>query len=296
MKIDVVRALRKAAPYLRMFQGHTFVVKFGGEATRNIEDARGLLEQVGILQQLGIRVVVVHGGGPQATDLAKRLDAHSEFVDGRRVTNSGMLEALILALHGEVRTLLLSAARELGVPAIGLSGVDAGLITARKRPTDKVDYGYVGDIVGVDGSVISDLIECGYLPIVSPLCADPSGQVLNVNADIVASAIAVELGAAKLVLVTGAPGILRDVADPGSLISELDLEELRKLNASGCLKDGMLPKSSAIESALVGGVKRIHIVSYEYPDSLLTEVFTNEGCGTLIVASMKDLEAEETAL
>jgi len=207
-----------------------------------------------------------------------------------------MLEALILALHGEVRTLLLSAARELGVPAIGLSGVDAGLITARKRPTDKVDYGYVGDIVGVDGSVISDLIECGYLPIVSPLCADPSGQVLNVNADIVASAIAVELGAAKLVLVTGAPGILRDVADPGSLISELDLEELRKLNASGCLKDGMLPKSSAIESALVGGVKRIHIVSYEYPDSLLTEVFTNEGCGTLIVASMKDLEAEETAL
>jgi acetylglutamate kinase len=295
MKVDVVPALRKAAPYLRLFQGHTFVVKFGGEATRNIEDARGLLEQVGILQQLGMRIVVVHGGGPQATDLAKRLDAHSEFVDGRRVTNAGMLEAMILALHGEVRTLLLSAARELGVPAIGLSGIDAGLVTARKRAALKVDYGYVGDIVKIDSTVLSDLIDCGYLPIVSPLCADETGQVLNVNADTVASAIAVELGAAKLILVTGVPGILRDISDPGSLISELDLEELKMLSKAGSLKEGMLPKSSAIEMALTGGVKRIHVVSYEYPDSLLTEVFTNEGCGTLIVSNLKDLEGEESA-
>ena len=167
--------------------------------------------------------------------------------------------------------------------AVGLSGIDAGLVTAAKRSATPVDYGFVGDIESVDVSVLRELLEEGCLPIISPLCADASGQVLNVNADSFASALAVALGATKLILVTGVRGVLKDVEDPNSLISVLDMPSLEALSKSGSMKDGMLPKASAIKGALSGGVKRIHVVSYRYPDSILTEIFTNEGCGTMIV-------------
>jgi acetylglutamate kinase len=288
---DTVQGLRMAAPYLRLYQSETFVVKFGGEAVSKPEGAKLLLEQVGVLQSLGIRVVVVHGGGPQATALADRLGAKSQFIDGRRVTDKDMLYALGLALNGEVQTTLLACASTLGVPAVGLSGISAGLIRAEKRPVEKVDFGFVGDIVDVDANVLVDLLEAGYLPIVSSLCVDQDGQCLNVNADTVASQIAVAIGAAKLVLVTGARGILSDPGDPGSLISHMTLSELEALGEAGVLKDGMSPKSAGISAALIGGVKRVHVISYDYPDSILVEVFTNEGCGTLVVEDESELES-----
>lgn len=284
MSETTVAGLRQALPYLRLFSGQTFVVKCGGEAISRREDALRLLEQISILHQLGIHVILVHGGGVQASELAKRLGAESRFIDGRRVTDAGMLEAMILALNGEARTMLLAACRELKLPAIGLSGIDAGLVLASKRPTTgKADFGFVGDLESVNPSALFDLLQAGYLPIVSPLGADAEGQVLNINADVVASAIAVSLSAAKLILVTGVRGILRSLDDPGSLVSHLTLSELEKLESDGTFDGGMLPKATCIRSALSGGVSRVHVISYDFPDSILTEIFTNEGCGTLIV-------------
>ena len=204
------------------------------------------------------------------------------------MTDLAMLEAMTMTLNGSVRTLLLSSARGAGMKAVGLSGIDAGLVMAHKRASSPVDYGYVGDIDSVDPTVLTSLLAEGYLPVVSPLCSDASGQVLNVNADTFASAVAVALGASKLIMVTGVRGVLKDPDDPNSLISVLDLPGLDALDKGGSMKDGMLPKASAIKSALQSSVARIHVVSYRYPDSILTEVFTNEGCGTMIVRDISE--------
>lgn len=293
MPESAVAGLRQAVPYLRLYRGQTFVVKCGGEAILERAARLALLEQISVLHRLGIRVVLVHGGGPQATELASRLQAASRFVDGRRVTDTDMLLTLVLSLNGEANTNLLAACRELDLPAIGVSGIDAGIASARRRPPKgDLDYGYVGDLEGVDPTPLNALLDHGYLPIVSPLCADECGQVLNVNADTVAAALASAMGAAKLILVTGARGILRDKNDPTSLVSEACLDDLDRLEASGALEGGMMPKAASIRSALEGGVPRVHVIGFEFPDCILTEVFTNEGCGTLIVAAAAAREEE----
>lgn len=303
-----VAALRQAVPYIRMFKGKTFVVKVGGAAlpgpparvdgrpSPQAADsaARAVLavvEQVHVLHQVGIRVVLVHGGGPQSTVLSRALGAEPRFVAGRRVTDDVALEVAALVLNGAVNTRLLAACRAVGLPAVGLSGVAAGLLQARRRAPvaaaaggEAVDYGHVGDIVAVDPTVLETLLAAGQVPVVSPLSADESGALLNVNADTVAAALAVALGAEKLLLLTGAPGILERPGDPGSLVSLTDLAGLARLRERGCLGDGMLPKASSIEAALRGGVRGVHILGAEVPDSLLAEIFTNEGVGTLVVA------------
>jgi acetylglutamate kinase len=295
----VVTALRHAAPYIRMYKRKVFVLKAGGEAFTSPRATRALIEQIGILHQVGIRVVVVHGGGPQSTELATRLGHESHFVDGRRVTDENALHVATMVLNGDINTRILAACREIGVPAVGLSGVDAGLIRARKRPLVQredggtVDYGFVGDIDDVDASVIVKQLDSNLVPIVSPLSADDSGTLLNINADTVAAAIARALNAEKLIIATGVPGILEHVEDPRSLISYIDRAGLKKLRDDGNLSAGMLPKAAAIEQALAGGVPRVHVISYAVPDSLLLEVFTNEGTGTLVVNDTKNLSPEE---
>jgi acetylglutamate kinase len=297
----VVTALRHAAPYIRMFKRKVFVLKAGGEAFASAESTRSLIEQIGILHQVGIRIVLVHGGGPQSTALAERLGTQSRFVDGRRITDAPALEVATMVLNGEINTRILAACRSAGVPAIGLSGIDAGLINAGRRPPvaretapeETVDYGFVGDIESVDASVIVNQLDSGFVPVVSPLSADDGGTVLNINADTVAAAIAHALGAQKLILATGAPGILESLDDPRSLISYIDRAGLKRLRDEGRLSDGMLPKVAAIERALGNGVPRVHVISYAVPDSLLLEVFTNEGTGTLVVNDVNLLRPEE---
>src|SRR5690606_6246397 len=195
-------------------------------------------------------------------------------------------------------TKLLTICREHEIDAVGVSGVDAGLITAHKRGPVKVegqmiDYGFVGDIDLVDQSVLKKLLDSGLMPVVSPLSADDKGQLLNINADTVAAAIGAALDAEKLILCTGAPGILEDVADPRSVISFTDLKGLDKLRQSGAIKDGMLPKAKAIEEAIRGGVRRVHVISYDAPDSILTEVSTNDGLGTPLASDVGALSAAE---
>jgi acetylglutamate kinase len=316
-----VAALRQAVPYIRLFKGKTFVVKVGGAALGSDSGGRpsaaeaapramvAVLEQVHVLHQVGIRVVLVHGGGPQSTALSRALGAEPRFVAGRRITDDAALEVATLVLNGAVNTRLLAACRAVGLPAVGLSGVAAGLVLARRRGPVTVaaaaggdggdvssasgltvdagmvvDYGHVGDIESVDPAVLETLLAAGMVPVVSPLSADERGALLNVNADTAAAALAVALRAEKLLLLTGAPGILERPGDPSSLVSLTDLAGLARLRERGCLEDGMLPKASSIEAALRGGVRRVHIVGAAVTDGLLAEVFTNEGAGTLVVA------------
>jgi len=205
-----------------------------------------------------------------------------------------------MVLNGLINTRLLGICRDLNIDAVGISGVDAGLIRAHKRPPvalaangEMVDFGFVGDIDAVDTSVLRKLLDNGLMPVVSPLSADESGTLLNINADTVAAAIGAALSAEKLLLCTGAPGILGSVDDPGSLISYTDLGGLKRLRDEGRIADGMLPKAKAIEQALTGGVRRVHVVSYRSPEGILAEVFTNEGTGTLIVADINALSPAE---
>ncbi len=295
-----IRALKNAAPYIRMYKGKTFVVKAGGGVFADVDSTRVLMEQIAILHYFGVRVVFVHGGGPQLTELSAALGVPTRMVEGRRVTDQKSIDVSAMVLNGLINTRILGICRELNIEAVGVSGVDASLVRAHKRPPVKigssgevVDYGFVGDIDAVDPAALRKLLDNGLMPVVSPLSADDGGVLLNINADTVAAALGAALGAEKLILCTGAPGILGNVADPGSLISYIDLQGLKRLREEGRIADGMLPKAKAIEDAIRGGVRRVHVVSYSAPEGILGEVFTNEGTGTLIVADINALTAAE---
>ncbi|OUU80238.1 MAG: acetylglutamate kinase [Gammaproteobacteria bacterium TMED78] len=296
----VVSALKRAAPYIRMFKGKIFVLKIGGEALLSSKATNLLVEQIGILYDLGIKVILVHGGGPQSTELAKSLGIDSKFIEGRRVTDKKALEISAMVLNGQINTKLLACFRDLAIPAVGISGVDAGLIQAIKRPVvqdDKgvkiKDYGFVGDIQSVEANILFKQLDNGLIPVVSPLSADDKGTLLNINADTVAAAIASAMKAEKLILAMSAPGILEDKNNPKSMISYVDINGLKKLKDEGKLEDGMLPKAKAIELALTSGVPRVHVISYDLADSLLLEIFTNDGTGTLVVNDINILSKAE---
>jgi acetylglutamate kinase len=284
-----------------MYKGKIFVIKAGGAVFADQASARGLIEQVAILHQVGIKVVLVHGGGPQLDNLQNALGVETKMIGGRRVTDAKSIELTAMVLNGLINTRIVAICRQLEIEAIGLSGVDASLIRAHKRPpvpisadsAESVDYGFVGDIDTVNAAVLEKVLEHGLMPVVSPLSADAHGTLLNINADTVAAAIGAALSAEKLVLCTGAPGILERPDDLSSLISYTDVRGLKRLRDQGSLQDGMLPKAGAIEAAIRGGVRRVHVISFKSPDALLAEVFTNEGLGTLIVADVKALSPAE---
>jgi acetylglutamate kinase len=297
-----IAALRHAVPYLALFRGRTFVVKLGGGALAETRALASVVEQAAALHHLGVRVVLVHGGGPQASELARALGLEVRQVAGRRVTDEPTLRVMTMTLNGEANTAVLAACRAAALPAVGVSGVDGGLIVARRRPpvevpgeSAPVDYGLVGDIESVDPRLLCGLLEAGYVPVVSPLAADAHGNLLNLNADGVAGALAVALGAEKLVMMVDTPGLLGDAARPGSLISYVDLAGLAEMRAAGSISGGMLPKARAIEDALTRGVPRAHLISWRSPDALLWEVFSNEGSGTLVVPELAALSPDERA-
>src|ERR1700741_1017567 len=295
-----IRALKSAAPYIRMYKGKTFVVKAGGGVFGDADATRVLIEQIAILHYFGVRVVMVHGGGPQTTEISEALGIPARMVEGRRVTDQKAIDVAAMVLNGLINTRVLAICRDLNIDAVGISGVDAGLVRAHRRPPVKVastgemvDYGFVGDIDGIDTTVLRKLLDNGLMPVVSPLSADDKGVLLNINADTVAAAIGAALDAEKLILCTGAPGILERLEDPTSLVSYTDLRGLKRLRDERRIIDGMLPKAKAIEDAIRGGVRRVHVVSYKSPEGILGEVFTNEGTGTLIVADVNALSPAE---
>jgi len=295
-----IHALRNASPYIRLYKRKVCVVKAGGAVFGDAALTRALIEQIAILHYLGVRVVMVHGGGPQLTELTTALGLSTRIVQGRRITDQKSIDATSMVLNGLINTRILAICRDLEIDAVGLSGVDAGLVRARKRAPmqlngepQPVDFGFVGDIDSIDAGVIRKHLDNGLMPVISPLSADNRGTLLNINADTVAAAIGAALSAEKLILCTGAPGILERVSDLSSVVSYTDLAGLARLRNAGAITDGMLPKAKAIEDALRGGVRRVHVISYSAKDSILTEVFTNEGTGTLIVQDIQALTPAE---
>jgi acetylglutamate kinase len=240
-----------------------------------------------VIHALGARVVVVHGGGPQIDQLQRMLGEEPRMIDGRRVTSAVALRALRLAMAGELNGDLSAALLEQGTPAIGIVAGSCGALVARRRAPMKtsqglVDFGEVGDLTTVDVSTIVSMLDAGRVPVVAPIASDGAGGSLNINADLAAAALAGALGASKLVLVTSAPGILRSVTDPGSLVSALSLAELADLEAAGSFEGGMRVKAQAIRAALDRGVLRVHVVSGLDPEALLVELYTTHGSGTLV--------------
>ncbi len=293
----VVAALRHAAPYIRMYKRKTFVVKAGGEAFLDPVQARGLLEQMAILHQVGIRLVLVHGAGPQSTQRARELGLETRMVQGRRVTDAATLQ-VSAQVNADVRNMIAGICDELGMPTHGLVGAEGPVRATKRPPVDmgadgRVDFGFVGDIDHIDAAMVQTYLDAGTVPVISPLGADADGTVLNINADTVAASLASALHAEKLILATGALGIFEDLADKGTLVSYTDLDGLNRLRDNGSLADGMLPKAKAIEMAIRGGVPRVHVISFAVRDGLLLEIFTNEGIGTLVVRSIEALTAEE---
>ncbi|MGH7582533.1 MAG: acetylglutamate kinase [Gemmatimonadales bacterium] len=296
MTIDSTRGisgLKGALRYVRVYRDHVFVVKLGGDVLADRHTLEQVTEQLALLASLSIRLVVVHGGGPQATALSRRLGHEPTIVAGRRVTDDAALEIVTMVYRGLLSTQLVSALHRSGVQAIGLSGVDAETVTAHRRPPvlindddgieRLVDYGHVGDIDAVDSRALRTLMDARFVPVVSSLAGDGDGNVFNVNADTVAESIAIALQAQKLIFLTGAPGVLRDRNDPATLVTFADPDDLAELIASGALVGGMRPKVEACIRAATGGVERTHIIDGRVPDALLLEVFTGSGCGTMIV-------------
>lgn len=288
-----IAGLKGALRYVRAYRDQTFVVKLGGDVLKDPAILDLVAGQLALLHSLGIRLVVVHGGGPQASELQVRLGQQPQMVAGRRVTDDAALEAVKMAFGGILNTDVVAALRENEIQAVGLTGVDGDLITARRRPPVRVvddagtertvDYGHVGDIAGVDPRVLTTLLDGRFVPVIASLAGDGDGNVYNINADTVAESVAVALRAMKLIFLTAVPGVLRDRADPATLVTFADPDDLTGLMASGALAGGMRPKVEACIRAATGGVERTHIIDGRAPDALLLEVFTGAGIGTMIV-------------
>jgi acetylglutamate kinase len=280
--------LKDAAKYVRVFRNKPFVVKIGGDILADGVLRKSICGQLALLSSFGIPIVIVHGGGPAVDRMCQHLGLATQKIAGRRVTTPEVLEVAKMVLKGGVQMELIADLQDAGLFAVGLSGQDAGLLCARRRPPvvmdgQNVDFGCVGDIQFAEPRVLRVLIDGGYVPVVAPFTVDATQQILNTNADSVASAIAAALKVEKLFFVLKEPGLLSDPENSHSLLPFVDLAKVTELEASGAIQTGMRPKIAAAVSALGAGVTSVHFVSGILPDSILAEVFTNEGSGTMLV-------------
>jgi acetylglutamate kinase len=275
--------LVEALPYIRRFFGTTVVVKYGGNAMVDPDLAARFAEDVVLLQAVGIRTVVVHGGGPQIGDLMSRLGKTPEFRDGLRVTDAETLDIARMVLVGKINRDIVSSINRHGPLAVGLSGEDAGLITAHERSPD---LGFVGDVDDINPAILERLLAENLIPVLSTIGVDLAGQAYNINADSVAGAVAAALGAEKVMYLTDIAGLLRDLDDPSSLITRISAPELRALMNEGVLSGGMIPKITACLDALDRGVGSAHLLDGRLPHVVLLELFTDAGIGTMITRSI----------
>ena len=287
--------LREALPYIQRFKGKTFVVKLSGKATEDRANLASLAEELALLHQVGIHICVVHGGGKQLSDLASAMGVEQTIINGRRVTDDATLEMAKMIFAGKINTDILAALRQRGIQAVGLSGVDGNIVHAERRPPKEilnretgergvVDFGHVGDIVEINSRLLHVLLDQGYLPVISSLGSDSEGTIFNINADTIAAEIAVRLEAEKLILLSDVDGIHLRTGDPETKLSRLSASEVEGLIRDGVATGGMIPKLQSIAELLRRGVRSAHIINGTERNALLSEVFTDEGTGTMIVA------------
>ncbi|OLP16777.1 acetylglutamate kinase [Leptolyngbya sp. 'hensonii'] len=278
-----VRVLSEALPYIQQFAGRTIVLKYGGAAMKDSNLKDKVVRDVVFLSCVGIRPIVVHGGGPEINTWLDKLGIEPQFKDGLRVTDAVTMDVVEMVLVGRVNKELVSLINQAGGRAVGLCGKDGNLITA--RPEGSEGIGFVGEVQNVNIGLLESLVRDGYIPVVSSVAADEMGQAYNINADTVAGEIAAALGAEKLILLTDTAGILENYRDASTLIPKLDIQEARKLIETGIVAGGMIPKVNCCVRSLAQGVKAAHIIDGRIPHALLLEIITDAGIGSMIVAS-----------
>ena len=278
---EQARILVEALPYIREYYGKTILIKYGGAAMVDDRIKSAVCEDIVLMHYVGMRPVLVHGGGPEVSDVMRRLGKEPAFVNGLRVTDAETMEVVEMVLAGKTNKGIVASINGHGGLAVGLSGKDANLIVARKAPGE-VDLGFVGEVEEINPAILESLARDGFIPVISSVAIGRGGESYNINADAVAGDLAWRLGAEKLVLMTDVAGILRDVNDPESIISALTADEAAGLTSSGAVSKGMIPKVDACVAAVKGGVKRAHIVDGRRPRALLMELFTETGVGTMI--------------
>ncbi len=278
-----VRVLSEALPYIQQFTGRTVVVKYGGAAMKDSTLKDKVIRDVVFLACVGLRPVVVHGGGPEINSWLGKLGIEPQFKNGLRVTDAATMDVVEMVLVGRVNKELVSLINRAGGKAVGLCGKDGNLIKA--RPDGREGIGFVGEVSSVDTKLVESLVNSGYIPVVSSVAADDTGQAYNINADTVAGEIAAALGAEKLILLTDTAGILENYKDPSTLIPKASIQEARQLIDKGIVGGGMIPKVNCCVRSLAQGVRAAHIIDGRIPHALLLEIFTDEGIGLMIVAS-----------
>lgn len=283
VEMNRVQVLSEALPYIQQFAGRTIVVKYGGAAMKEGHLKEKVIRDIVVLACVGMRPVVVHGGGPEINIWLEKLGIEPQFKNGLRVTDAATMEVVEMVLVGKVNKEIVSLINQAGGKAVGLCGKDGNLIQA--RPDGREGIGFVGEVSGVKIQILESLVNSGYIPVVSSVAADETGQSYNINADTVAGEIAAGLGAEKLILMTDTAGILEDYHKPESLIVKLDIQEARQLIESGIVSGGMIPKVNCCVRSLAQGVKAAHIIDGRLEHALLQEIFSNSGIGSMIVAS-----------
>ncbi|KOA19995.1 acetylglutamate kinase [Clostridium homopropionicum DSM 5847] len=276
--------LIQALPYIQRFNGKTVVIKYGGNAMINEDLKNTVIRDIVLMNCVGIRVVIVHGGGPEINDFLNKIGKKSEFINGLRVTDEETIDVVQMVLAGKVNKDLVSLIHKNGGKAVGLCGIDAGLLKAEKmKGKDGADIGYVGNVVEVDDAIIENCLNGGYIPVISTVAlGKEDGKVYNINADLAAAKISVKLNAEKFILITDVPGVLTDPKDESTLIPQLKVEDIPELIKRKVISGGMIPKIDCCIEAANGGVKRTHIIDGRVTHSLLLEIFSNEGVGTMI--------------
>jgi acetylglutamate kinase len=278
-----VRVLSEALPYIQEFSGRTIVVKYGGAAMKDSKLKETVLRDIVFLSCVGLRPIVVHGGGPEINSWLDKLGIEPQFKNGLRVTDAATMDVVEMVLVGRVNKELVALINQAGGAAVGLCGKDGNLI--RARPQGDEGIGFVGEVTAIDVKLLNSLVTNGYIPVVSSVAADETGQAYNINADTVAGELAAALGAEKMILMTDTPGILRDYKNPSTLLNKLDIQEARQLMDDGIVSGGMIPKVNCCVRSLAQGVKAAHIIDGRIPHALLLEIFTDAGIGSMIVAS-----------
>lgn len=277
-RVDI---LAESLPYLQKFRGKTIVVKYGGAAMKSESLQASVINDLVLLSCVGIRPIFVHGGGPEINQWLDRIGLKPNFLNGLRVTDASTMEIVTMVLVGKVNKHLVSLINKAGATAVGLSGLDGRLLTARPSPK-AAELGFVGEVALVDPTVLRPLVENNHIPVIASVAADEKGQSYNINADTVAGELAAALGAEKLILLTDVAGILEDKDDPGSLVKEIDIAGVRKMVSEGKVAGGMIPKVNCCIRSLAQGVRTASIIDGRVQHSLLLEILTDEGAGTMI--------------